>query len=532
MPSSLGIHIENDVIKYAKIRKEKDLVKVEAFNVVFYEDLKSTIRQIITETNSNKIPIVTNLSDETYNYFQISSLMNKQDMKKAIELEFDLLCDERNIKKNTLETRYLFAPSTESTEKMQGIAISGNQADIVQKKMCFENFKISSIHPLSTTITNLINPSETANIAIINIEEKTKLTIMSNGEIVSIDLIDDGMRTILNKINMVENSKQKSYEVCKNTTLYTQDAEGNSQEGNEYLDSIIPTLYSIVTKTKEKIEDVGVNVSKIYITGMATSINNIDLYFQEYFEKARCEILRPFFANVSSIKTSIKDYIEVNSAIALALNGIGYGYGELNFLSTKAVSPKKVFKNTGEKSTFAGKSSFSGTFDAAEKLLVRLSITGCIALILFAGISYSITSKTDKKTEEVETKLAEVQKEIKIIDADIKKVSEGTKKYQEQIEILNNLDEKLENKRVVQKSSIPNLLYNLTKIIPEKVQILTLQNDKDSTHIVIEAQSDSYEQLGYFKAAIATEVFLTNVKSTSGTMSNNIITTIIEGDLP
>lgn len=532
MPSSLGIYIENDVIKYAKIRKEKDLVKVEAFNVIFYEDLKTTVKQIITETNSNKIPIVTNLSDEMYNYFQISSLMNKQDMKKAIELEFELLCDERNIKKNTLETRFLFAPSTESTEKMQGIAISGNQADIVQKKMGFDNIKISGIHPLSTTITNLINPNETANIAIINIEEKTKLTILSGGKIVSIDIIDDGMRTILNKINMVENSKQKSYEVCKNTTLYTQDVEGNSQEGNEYLDTIIPTLYSIVTKTKEKIEDVGINISKIYITGMATSINNIDLYFQEYFEKSRCEILRPFFANISSIKTSIKDYIEVNSAIALALNGLGYGYGELNFLTNKSIAPKNVFKSSVEKSAFAGKSSFSGTFDAVEKLLVRLSITGCIAILLFGGISYWISSQTDKKTEEVENKLADVKKEINIIDSDIKKVSEGTKKYQEQIEILSNLDAKFKNERIVQMSSIPNLLYNITKIIPEKVQILTLQNDKNSTHIVIEAQSDSYEQLGYFKAAITTEVFLTNVKSTSGTMSNNIITTIIEGDLP
>ena len=532
MPSSLGIHIENDVIKYAKVRKEKDLVKVEAFNVIFYEDLKSTIRQIITETNSNKIPIVVNLSDEIYNYFQISSLMNKQDMKKAIELEFELLCDERNIKKNTLETRFLFAPSTESTEKMQGIAISGNQADIVQKKMNFENIKIAGIHPMTTSITNLVNPNENANIAILNIEEKTKLTIMSGGEIVSIDVIDDGMKNILNKINMVENSKQKSYEVCKNTTLYTQDAEGESQEGNEYLDSIIPTLYSIATKTKEKIEDVGINVSKLYITGMATSINNIDLYFQEYFEKSRCEILRPFFANISSIKTSIKDYIEVNSAIALALNGIGYGYGELNFLTTKSAAPKNVFKNSGEKSTFAGKSSFSGAFDAVEKSLLRLSITGGIALVLFMAASYWITIQTEQKSQEVEAKLAEVQKEIGIIDSDINKVTEGTKKYQEQIEILNNLDEKLENERIVEASSVPILLYNLTEIIPERVQILTLQNDKDSTHIVIEAQSDSYEQLGYFKAAIATESFLKNVKSTSGTMSNNIITTIIEGDLP
>ena len=96
MPSCLGIQIEKDVIKYAKVRKEKDSIKVESFNVMFYEDLKSAVRQIITETNSQKSPISVNLSGEMYNYFQVASILGKQDMKKAVELEFDLLCEERN----------------------------------------------------------------------------------------------------------------------------------------------------------------------------------------------------------------------------------------------------------------------------------------------------------------------------------------------------------------------------------------------------------------------------------------------------
>lgn len=531
MPSCLGIHIENDVIKYAKVRKDKELVKVEAFNVIFYEDLKTTIRQIITETNSHKIPITINLSEETYNYFQISSMMSKQDMRKAIELEYEILCDERNINRDTLETRFLFAPSTESTEKMQGIAISGDRADIAQKKMAFENIKISEIHPLSTSITNLINPNETSNIAIINIEGKTKLTIMSGGEIVSIDVIEEGMEEIINKISMVENSKQKAYEVCKNTTLYTQEGEEDNQEGNEYLSTIMPTLYTIIAKTKEKIEDVGINISKIYVTGLATSINNIDLYFQEYFEKARCEILRPFFANVTSIKTSIKDYIEVNSAIALALDGIGYGYRELNF-SGNGAGAKKVFKSSEEKSAYAGKTNFSGPFDAMEKLLARISITGAIALLLFILASNTISKQIESKYDETNESLEKINVEIGKIESDITKVEEGTKKYQEEIEVLNNLENKLEQERIIIKTKIPILLNNISAIIPSRVQIITLQNEKDSTHIVIEAQSDDYDQLGYFKAAITTGGCLINVKSTSGTKTDGIITTIIEGDLP
>ena len=38
MPSSLGVFIDNNIIKYAKLQKEKDNVKVEAYNVAFFED--------------------------------------------------------------------------------------------------------------------------------------------------------------------------------------------------------------------------------------------------------------------------------------------------------------------------------------------------------------------------------------------------------------------------------------------------------------------------------------------------------------
>lgn len=531
MPSCLGIHIENDVIKYAKVRKEKDLIKVEAFNVVFYDDLKATIKRIITETNSHKVPISVNLGTETYNYFEISSLMSIADMKKAAALDFDYLCEERNIKKDTLETRFLFAPSIESSEKMQAIAISGNQADIAQKKISFENAKISSLHPLTTSITNIVNPSEKANIAILNIEETTKLTIMSDGKIVAIELIEEGMKNILNKINMTENSKQKSYEVCKNTTLYSQEAEGDSQEGNEYLDSIMPTLYTIITKAKEKIEYTGINISKIYISGMATAINNIDLYFQEYFEKAKCEILRPYFANVSSIKTSIKEYIEVNSAIALALDGIGFGYRELNFIGS-GKSTGKVIKSSGEKSAFAGKSAFSGTLSAIEKLSIRVSMAVGLALILYVMASHSISNQINDKYREIEVSLAKIDTEISKVNSDIEKVEAGTKKYESEIEALNSLESKISQERIIKKSKIPNLLSNLAALTPTRVQLITIQNEKNSTHIVIEAQSDDYDQLGYLKAAIATGGYLQNVKSTSGTKTEGIITTIIEGDLP
>ena len=63
------------------------------------------------------------------------------------------------------------------------------------------------------------------------------------------------------------------------------------------------------------------------------------------------------------------------------------------------------------------------------------------------------------------------------------------------------------------------------------VQLTSIQNTTD-THIVIQAQSESYAQLGYLIASIKLEPILTNVISTSGVKANNMITMKIEGDLP
>ena len=59
-------------------------------------------------------------------------------------------------------------------------------------------------------------------------------------------------------------------------------------------------------------------VENVYITGTGAIINNIDIYFQESLKNIQCELLKPNFISNNS-KINIKDYIEVNSAISIAL---------------------------------------------------------------------------------------------------------------------------------------------------------------------------------------------------------------------
>ena len=52
MSNCLGLYIENNLIKYAKLSKEKDNIKIEAYGVKFFDDLEKTIEQIVRETYS------------------------------------------------------------------------------------------------------------------------------------------------------------------------------------------------------------------------------------------------------------------------------------------------------------------------------------------------------------------------------------------------------------------------------------------------------------------------------------------------
>ena len=63
------------------------------------------------------------------------------------------------------------------------------------------------------------------------------------------------------------------------------------------------------------------------------------------------------------------------------------------------------------------------------------------------------------------------------------------------------------------------------------VKLLDIENTSD-THIVINAQSNKYEQLGYLKGQLSVDGILKDVKSDSGVKQDGIVKVTIEGDLP
>ena len=539
MQNCLGLYIEENIIKYAKISKEKDNIKIDSFGVKFYDDINKAIKQVIEETFSYKTPISVNLTGEKYNFFNMFSLLNKNDLKKAIDLEFEEYCSEKGQNVNAFETRYAAVNNLEDKEKLKIIFASESKSNINSIKQNLEGYKLINISPLPMSIVNVTKLKAKENALIINIEKNTTITTVLDQKIYNIAKIEEGSGEILKKISEKENSYAKAYEICKNTTIYTSETQSFLEEGaSSYLEDIMPTLYTIVGKVQKILNESVERIEKIYITGTAASINNIDLYFQEYLGDIKCEILKPYFVQNLSKEVNIKDYIEVNSAMALALHAMGEGVDGVNF-KKPSLKDKMPEIKTSKKTSEGKKKSFNidikmkdlnSPITKGEAILIRSAVSVLMFIVIYSIFSIMLVNQMVDVENDVNRGNAKVDSEIKRIETDVETLNKRASEYSTLTTQLETAAQKISDINR-SKNSIPNLLNKIMFTIPEKVQITSIENTK-GTHIVIQAQAVDYDQLGYFKAKLKTDNILTNVVSTSGVKQDGIVKVTIEGELP
>lgn len=539
MSSCLGLYIEEHLIKYAKVSKDHDNLKVESFGIKFYDKLSEAIPQVIEETYSQKTPISVNLSEEMYNYYDMFALLTKKDLQKAIQTEFESYCTEKAYNPNVFEVRYAIVDNQLDKEKIKVIHIAENKIELNKRIQELSDYKLTNISPISMSIPNLAGIDNNENCIIVNIEDKTTVTTIMKSKIFNVDIYEEGSQEILGKINLKENSYSKAYEICKNTTIYTSEGKDLQVEETSYLEDIMPTLYSIAGKVQKIVSTSTEKIDKVYLTGTGALINNVDLYFQEYLTQTACEILKPYF--ISGTKdVSIKDYIEVNSAISLALMGLNEGIEGMNFKKQSfedkipswlkiEVNPdktKKEQKNIGGWFTW----DLNQKLDKTEKSLVRIAFGLLLLIVIYSAFTILLNKQIIKKDQEADESIAQTQSQIALANNDTEKIKSKTNEYTTMIKNLEEANDKITDRNKT-KNSIPNLLNQIMSIVPESVQITSIENTT-GTHIVINAQSNKYEQLGYLKAKIKSDVILTNVISTAGQKDNNVVTVKIEGDLP
>ena len=539
MSNCLGLYIDEHIIKYAKVSKDHDNIKVDSFGIKFYEKVGDAISQVIEETYSQKTPISVNLSEEMYNYFDMFALLTKNDLHKAIKTEFESYCTDKGYNPNVFETRYAVVDSQLDKDKIKIIHIAENKIELNKRIQEISGYHLVNISPISMSIPNLLQIGKDENCIIVNIESQTVITTIMGSKILNIDILEQGSNDILTKINLKENSYSKSYEICKNTTIYTSEGKELQVADTGYLDDIMPTLYTIVGQVKKIINSTADRIEKVYITGTGALINNVDLYFQEYLPESECEILKPYFINQTG-DLSIKDYIEVNSAISIALMGLGEGVTGMNFKKKTLAdqipnrlkidvnpdrSPKDK-KNLGELFTW----DLGQKLDNTEKGLIRVAVALFLLVVIYSGFSGLLNYQMEEKDKEADDSIAQTNSQIQLANNDNEKIKSKTNEYATMIQNLQDANDRLTDRNRT-RNAIPNLLNQIMSVIPESVQLTSIENDTGS-HVIINAQSNKYEQLGFFVARLKNDVILNNVISTAGQKDGGVVTIKIEGDLP
>lgn len=538
MASCLGIYIDSNIIKYAKITKEKDDLKVDAFGIKIYSDLLQTIDQIVSETFSFKDQISVNITDEMYDYLYMSDLLSKKDLAKAIETEFESLCVEKQYNPNALESRYAIVNDQNDKTKIKVIHVAENKMKINQILQNFDGKRLQNITPIALTIPNIAQTNEKENALIVNIEDKTSITTLVGSKIYDVQNLDVGAQQILDEINAKENSYLKAYEICKNTTIYTMEGQELQQQENDYLGYIVPNLFTIANQVKDVIGASLIKINKVYITGTASVINNIDLYFEELLDGIKCEILKPFFIEDSQ-KINIKDYIEVNSAISLALQGLEYGLANMNF--NKKNTWEQLKEALGSDITIGGK---KGKDNGKKKININLNspkvkqwvmrdLFGVLVLlVVYGGLATYINYGIQDKEKEISNTKADINTQITLIDRDKEKINSKTSEYTTLTTNLQNASDAANTKNAY-KNVITTFLSEIMYVIPKEVVLTSIENPS-ARKIVINAQSEKYEQLAYFKALLKSKGVLepSSVVSSEATKEGSTVKIVIEGELP
>ena len=471
MAGCLGIYLESNLIKYAKVSKEHDKYKIDSFGIKMAERIEDDIEQIVRETSSGKTPISINLSDEMYNYFDVFAMLSKKDIDRTIKTEFEFFCEEKALNQKTLEARHFLIPSRDDKEKIRAVHVSANRVEIAKKNQQLQGKMLRNISPLPLALPTLLDVDAKENFMIVNIEEKTTVTIVIDGQIYKVQIIEDGMRDIFDKITARENSYSRAYAACKNTTIYTLNSQPQENEPDEYLEDIMPTLYNIVQKIKDILKENMASMPKIYITGTGAIINNVDLYFQDNIEKVKCQILKPYFVDADKGKVSVNDYIEVNSAIALALQGLGEGIKGINFkdlaLVDKLPLPELpqfnlggVFSNAKISLNFG----FDRQLDSLEKSMLRLTGGLLLAIGIYSVTSFMLAEQIKLKSEEATVANAEMTSQISLVNSDISKIRNRTSEYTTLIQNLRDVSDQTTEKYKM-KNSIPILLNRIMSVL-------------------------------------------------------------------
>ena len=576
MASCLGISVGKNLIKYAKMSKDKatDSFKIEAYGVKFYDVLSQTVSEIIQETKSTDCSISVAITSEDYDKTEVYKNMKGKDREAFLQSEFEEICSRTGKSAASLDTIFLFADHPDSSEQYKVICCEASKVELSNLWQALSTQKFDGITPIGSTVINLLRGKGAGqNSLIINIEDSTKLSIVKNGQVSELVNIPIGMDEVISNLAEKYNSYAKAYEACKGVDAYAEvdllDTT-TSSEGQAIRDILMPTLYELKQRIMMELQPYFGEFSDVYVTGTGIIVNNIDLYLAEAFPGKHVEILVPYFVNKE--RNSLKDVLEVNSALAasaICLNGIPK---EEDYLASGSLLKKEVTKkNTSFKAIFAkvnekvqelnqktlkvkkgskkkkkniqidgGLENFDEFgapaeeeeveyYDPMAEWFTRVAIALFAAWLVYTGFAHMLESNILKKTAEVNENIAKTQQAISYVQDDKNKIDIQTDAYNAKKVKLQNIIQTIRLRREAT-YQVPNFMSQLMFIIPTDVKVTSITVG-DGSAIKLTAESPKYAQLGYFVSRLKLAGIIKDVEMEVTEMSSDI-KIIVKGVLP
>ena len=570
MASYLGISVGKNLIKYAKISKEKNSeeIRIEAYGVKFYDILMQTVTEIIQETKSANAEISVCLTSDFYFPVDCSKDMSKKEISEFLLVQFDDACQKRGLNAGNYDVCFITGEDVANPDAERFICVGASKVELKNLWGALSNSKFKSITGVGPTIINLLpNNGIDQDCLVVNIEDETKITLVKNGQINELIQVPVGMDEVISRLADKYNSYSRAYEACKGVDAYADSTFKFTEEEESIREALMPTLYDLKQRIIQEIDPYHAEYTNVYIAGTGVIVNNIDLYLSDAFPGKKVELLLPYF--VDRDRNNVKEIQEVNSALSASICA-AYGVSkEEDFLHSgstlksevtkKKFSPKTILATLQEKfeeingskgikskkgkkknieidgdvgaytdidEMMGGSSSFeeetSGGYstDATSEWLIRVAVSLVFAWVLYTTAAWYIQAQLDKKLDLVDANSRRTDMAILQVENDRKAIERQANEYDTKKEHLQRVIDLTRLKRE-RSYDVPNFMSQLMFIIPVDVKVTSISIGTNDA-VILEAESGRYAQLGYFVSRLKIAGILKDVDMKVVDMSSNI----------
>ena len=558
MASCLGIYFSENFVKYAKLVIDNgNNVRLDHYGTRIAKGGKrDIIDNIIEETSSKNIPVVTNIDSE--NMIDVSIFDQAQESKYSpdiMKMEFETWCETNQKTPDKYSYVYKLSDYRTSENKHNGVLCIAAK-DEIEKSSQLNDIKAVGVYPSKLLYTEL-PPEEVQSYVIVNLDETLTIETVINRKMFDFKTYDIGMNKILEEFQYKLGTYQKAYTACKQLNVYTEGESNNDKEleqiAEPILQDVLRKIASVVTGNKD-------TISRVYITGIGTVFNNIDILLTEYLE-VKTEILKPNFLQDTTDVRSVSEMLETTSAMVMAYSYIMKKNTFLNYLGNdekekktnsiseffgkfKNVSFKKTKKEEKTKEDISNDKkdikkvipNFEMPIIHSNVVLNTVTVLATFAVLLFvayAAFSGVYTTTTNKLIADVQTKISNLNTQTAKVNSDITYVNQNTKSYTEINEDVDMLLSQIESGQIgkISTYNVATFLQKIIKVIPKNVTLDTVKSD-DNKHVTISMYSSKYADLGYFVAQLKLQGILNSVEVKNVQNSADKITIQIGGELP